>query len=1113
MDNQLYILVPTWSPSKNWHYTPFNTREEYRDYITSLFKEPGLYNFDETSELFNTPARVFLFYEKRYGQGKGIYNEFTRGSKEYIRYWDTEKEKCRKGVIFHNDKGDTWYLPRFLYHWLNFLHIKFKIEKRFTFPEFRDVQYHMALYECVAELHQKNGVTLKRRQVASSYLQLARIFNKYIFEESYGAKIIASDKKYIEGSKGSWRYLDEYMEFNNRKTAWTRHNNPQKTGEWMQKIQVTEKRDEGKVDLVVGTRATIVAITTDKDPAAPVGGSCHRRGTKVLMSTGRFKEIQDIKKGESILGIDNKPKKVLLAFNGISDMYHIEQIRGMDYYTTGEHLLYLINRDAKVSPKNKERLTKTKDWDTLTTYRKRCYVGVKNKQELEFYNDYEVPTLDPYYLGLWIGDGYRSSASIIVNKTKDIEIIEYLQQLSIDTKTLLTINRKEKDRYIPEMYVAYFPISVDGKDTHFTEQFIKYNLYYNKHIPDQYLYGSIDVRRKVLAGIIDIDGYYSADDGDFQVTCKSDKLAQQYAFLCRSLGAYVRMDTQPSAEHEVMGKMIRYSETNRLSINFQDSSVIPTKICRKQGKNINIREKSIHTSPIRSTTNIGKEEYFGIKVEDSLYYLEDLTISHNSDDVFHEEGGIAPVADQTYGYMREAMMDGSVTTGHFSIAGSVGDLDQCGPIKKFMDDPISFDFYPVKTTLKDDTGREYQTGLFIPVFWGYVGFIDKYGNSLAKEAKEYVDQMYRDKKNGNEKTGTKALPPHDYQLLISQGPRTIDEAFATRTASIFPLRYTAAQLKRIEDKDYFTRYVDLKRDDNKNVIYIDIERPTNEYPAEMKKEDKRGCCIMHEQPRKDAPWMTYYASIDPVETGKTGTSDSYACLMIYRNTQEVHKRSGDEQILQVEHGKLVFMWWGRFDDIDDTNEYLSMGVELYNAWTICESNKDTWIQYMRYKKRQKYLATPKDMVMDKEIDDKQTTYREYGVYMTGKLWDRLLEYAVNYLGEKLGSVVKDDTKTEKIVYGVERIPFLSVIKEMMAYSEDINCDQVKAFAILIGFVKSQEAKRGGIQERYHITDKDREDQKKQWDAIKSYRSPFHNMGGATNSLRNKIRRDPFRNIH
>ena len=67
-----------------------------------------------------------------------------------------------------------------------------------------------------------------------------------------------------------------------------------------------------------------------------------------------------------------------------------------------------------------------------------------------------------------------------------------------------------------------------------------YNLFQNKHIPYVYKTGTINVRRELLAGIIDTDGYYI--DGCYEFVNKSYRLAKDVAFIARSLGlaAYLK---------------------------------------------------------------------------------------------------------------------------------------------------------------------------------------------------------------------------------------------------------------------------------------------------------------------------------------------------------------------------------------------------------------------------------------------------------------------------------------------------------------------------------------------------------------------------------------------
>ena len=207
----MYKSVHTYD-NGTWRTTEFETREDFTNFLLPLFKEPGEYAFDETAYIFNKEAR---FFEKN-----GFYCDKPFRSKDFITYWETEKNKCRDGVIYHN-KGTTWYLTRDYYMWLNFLPIFNKEEKKFGFAKVRDAQYHMALYEMLAELHYKHSAILKKRQIASSYFHMGKIINTYWFEEGSICKIGASLKDYIN-DKGSWKFLDEYKTFLNEHTAWYR---------------------------------------------------------------------------------------------------------------------------------------------------------------------------------------------------------------------------------------------------------------------------------------------------------------------------------------------------------------------------------------------------------------------------------------------------------------------------------------------------------------------------------------------------------------------------------------------------------------------------------------------------------------------------------------------------------------------------------------------------------------------------------------------------------------------------------------------------------------------------------------------------------------------------
>jgi hypothetical protein len=249
--------IPTYEKAE-WTTTTFDSREDFKTFIQSIFKEPGKYGFNKDSLIFNEQGRFF--------NQNDYYCDAPFKSKDFIAYWDFEKEKCRKGIIVKSE-GKTWFVSRDYYMWLNFLPIFDKENQKFGFAKIRDAQYHMALYELLAELDYKHVAILKKRQIASSYFHVAKLINQVWFEEGVTLKMGASLKDYIN-DKGTWKFLDEYANFLNQHTAWYRPFNPMKVMMWQQKIE--EKVNGRSFDR--GLKGTIQGMSFEKDPTNGVGG-------------------------------------------------------------------------------------------------------------------------------------------------------------------------------------------------------------------------------------------------------------------------------------------------------------------------------------------------------------------------------------------------------------------------------------------------------------------------------------------------------------------------------------------------------------------------------------------------------------------------------------------------------------------------------------------------------------------------------------------------------------------------------------------------------------------------------------------------------------------------
>ena len=472
---------------------------------------------------------------------------------------------------------------------------------------------------------------------------------------------------------------------------------------------------------------------------------------------------------------------------------------------------------------------------------------------------------------------------------------------------------------------------------------------------------------------------------------------------------------------------------------------------------------------------------------------------------FHEEAGIAPKMNTTFEYIRPAMKSGFMTTGMFIAAGSVGDLSQCEPLKKMITRPEGNDIYAIESTLLDETGARGMTGLFIPEQWSMPPYIDKFGNSKVEEALVALDDQFAQWRS--------ELDPQEFQLRISQHPRTIKEAFDFRSVSVFPGHLITAQTRRIEDKTYAEERLDIYRNDKgEPAVTATNKLPITEFPITKTTEDKTGCLVVWDRPVENPEFGMYYASVDPVGEGKTTTSDSLCAIYVYKTSVEVTKKDVDSIQTFIENDKIVAAWCGRFDDINKTHERLELIIEWYNAWTIVENNIPQFITHMINRKKQKYLVPRQQILFLKDIGANANVFQEYGWRNTGTLFkSHMISYAIEFVRQELDQVTLEDGKVVKTIFGIERIPDIMLLREMMAYRDGVNVDRLVSFAALVAFAKVQQANRG-YKKRFEETtaSKNLESTNK---FSKLNMSPFRHIGGGGHKFEGmKLPKNPFRNI-
>jgi hypothetical protein len=184
--------------------------------------------------------------------------------------------------------------------------------------------------------------------------------------------------------------------------------------------------------------------------------------------------------------------------------------------------------------------------------------------------------LDPYILGLWLGDGMKSGYAYSCQGENDPEIINYLTEWGIKNDAKFTLTAK----------CRYDISSIDnyGKRGYapLKKLLLKYNLINNKHIPKEYLINSREIRLKVLAGMIDSDGTVCREGTRICITQSKfhhERLIYNLLYLCRSLG-FCCSFTEFDACYK-LNNIRKYFESYKLNISGNITD-IPTILTRKK---------------------------------------------------------------------------------------------------------------------------------------------------------------------------------------------------------------------------------------------------------------------------------------------------------------------------------------------------------------------------------------------------------------------------------------------------------------------------------------------------------------------------------------------------
>lgn len=383
-----------------------------------------------------------------------------------------------------------------------------------------------------------------------------------------------------------------------------------------------EKLDEYKqaiVDEYQSTNRNIFVSAT---------AGCLGKDVKVLMFDGSTKLSQEICVGDVLMGPDSCPRNVLKIDSGISNLYEVSPKKGEKWICNDEHIftvhdqyitrsmrLYNSAKTSDIVDKHIKEILKFQKNNGEIGHLKLVRTGVEFKEET-------IP-IDPYLLGLWLAEGTKHKGNPYFSICKqDSDIIDYLLSYPLPKGIECKI-KDDSENCVQVRFVGC------GSKNIFREEFKKcIDELGNVFIPQNYLINSVENRLRLLAGLIDGDGYKKSDGCCFSISTKWESLGEGIVYLVRSLGLY------PSYKWKRSTIKSRNFEAYYFRIGISGhTEIIPNILSRKKASKRKQIKDVLHTG--FSLKPIGKGAWFGFTVDgDNRYLLGDFTITHNSGKTF-----------------------------------------------------------------------------------------------------------------------------------------------------------------------------------------------------------------------------------------------------------------------------------------------------------------------------------------------------------------------------------------------------------------------------------------------------------------------------------------------
>ncbi len=372
-------------------------------------------------------------------------------------------------------------------------------------------------------------------------------------------------------------------------------------------------------------------------------GKAQPLDAKILTPSG-WKLMGDMQVGDEVIAADGTVTTVTGVFpQGEKDIYEVVFHDGARTQCCDEHLWLTHTQGERDKSREMQKYKGGRNWNSgtpkvreLAEIREtlRTKKGGKNhsiQMVKPFDFEWQDVPLDPYLLGVLIGDGGFTGGSVMLT-TPDDEIIKSVAALI--PKPCRMVERHSSAPSKAKTFGLTVENGGNGRENPIVSSLKKLGLMghksVDKFVPDIYKFNNADVRLSILQGLMDTDGYVDKQGVTTQFSTSSERLADDVVFLAQSLGCNATVKSKMPHYRDADGNKIFCHEHFTVHIRF-NKDIKPFRLSKKSDR-VRQKEKYVPIRYFDDVTYIGKKQAQCISVahSDSLYVTDDFIVTHNT---------------------------------------------------------------------------------------------------------------------------------------------------------------------------------------------------------------------------------------------------------------------------------------------------------------------------------------------------------------------------------------------------------------------------------------------------------------------------------------------------